>query len=95
MFGDEIPSGVVSKRKAHDLGCTVSCFSAAGGVAATGGGDGYVKVWDIARGADVKKIKLYNSKSISSIGYSITGDFIATAGNDLSINLIKVKGSAL
>lgn len=74
----------------------MSTFSAAGGIAATGGGDGYVKVWDIAKGgADVKKIKLPNSKSISSIGFNIMGDMIAAAGNDLSINFIKVKGTTL
>lgn len=54
LYGDELPSGVVSKRKAHESGCTVTTFSSQGGVAASGGGDGYVKVWDIARGSDVK-----------------------------------------
>lgn len=57
---------------------------------ATGGGDGYVKVWDISRGADVKKIKIPSSKSISALCYNNLGNLIAAAGNDLSINLIKV-----
>ena len=52
-------------------------------------------MWDIARGADVKKIKLPQSKSISSVCFNNMANLIATAGNDLSINFIKVLGNGL
>lgn len=94
LYGDELPSGVVSKRKAHESGCTVTTFSSQGGVAASGGGDGYVKVWDIARGSDVKQIKIPASKSISGVGFNNTCSLLVAAGTDLSINLIK-NGSGL
>ena len=66
-----------------------------GGTIATGGGDGMVKLWDVARATDVRAMKLFGCKTISAISYNGTGNLIATAGNDNQISLVKSSGMGL
>jgi WD40 repeat protein len=89
---DEIPSGVVSKRKAHENGASTLNFSPQGGFVATGGGDGCVKIWDIGHGSETKSIKIPLCKSISSMTYNQVGNVIACSGTDLEISLIRISG---
>lgn len=44
-----MPCGVMMKRKAHDKGCFALAFDNGYGNLATGGGDGYVRLWDANR----------------------------------------------
>jgi hypothetical protein len=49
-----------------------------------------VKVWDANWGSEPKQIKLYGSKSVSCVGFNSSSTLIAAAGNDLTVNLIKL-----
>jgi WD40 repeat protein len=60
---------------------------------ATGGGDGYVRIWDIGRGSDPTQVKVPNCRFISSLSYNKVGSILACSGTDLEITLIGVENS--
>jgi len=49
-----------------------------------------VKVWDANWGSEPKQIKLYGSKSVSCLGFNSSSTLIAAAGNNLTVNIIKL-----
>jgi WD40 repeat protein len=80
---DEMPSGVMHKRKAHDGGCTVVSYSSNIGQIATGGGDGMIKMWDARNHFEPKNQKIPLCTSISALKYNMNGNMVASAGTDL------------
>ena len=60
LMEDTIPTGVLEKKAAHENGCTVFDFNEHNGMVATGGNDGFVRVWDTKGGFDSKNYKLMN-----------------------------------
>lgn len=79
---DTVPVSMSLRKTAHENGCTVMDFNP-NGLLATGGNDGYVKVWDTKTGFDSKNCKLLNCMSISCLRCTQQGNLVACAGSDL------------
>jgi len=59
---------------------------------ATGGGDGYVRIWDAGKGSEPCQTKIPNCRSISALSFNQVGSMLACAGTDLEITLLKMQG---
>jgi len=51
-----------------------------------------VKVWNVNWSSEPKQLKLYGSRSVSCVGFNNQSTLIAAAGNNLTVNLIKLGG---
>lgn len=83
-------TGNVVNTFAHEKGVSVAHCSADGKIAATGGNDGSVIIWDAQTGKQIFKLNPHRSK-IMALAFSPDGKSFATASADRDAKLINLK----
>ena len=71
-------------RDAHSKGAWAVDFGPDSRTLASGGGDGYVRVWDVATGTKLGVMGRHNDR-IHSLAFDTNGRYVITASDDLTI----------
>eukprot|EP00353_Schmidingerella_taraikaensis_P013595 CAMPEP_0185593390 /NCGR_PEP_ID=MMETSP0434-20130131/71314_1 /TAXON_ID=626734 ORGANISM="Favella taraikaensis, Strain Fe Narragansett Bay" /NCGR_SAMPLE_ID=MMETSP0434 /ASSEMBLY_ACC=CAM_ASM_000379 /LENGTH=110 /DNA_ID=CAMNT_0028219937 /DNA_START=367 /DNA_END=699 /DNA_ORIENTATION=- len=88
------PSDASTKVAAHENGGQCVAFSPQATVVVTGGGDGYVKMWDTSLHGDPRQFKA-GSGFISCLAFNMPGSTLAAADSNNQINLLALKPNGL
>ncbi len=84
-----VPSSPKHSIQAHEREATALCFDHRGQMIATGGVDGYVRVWDPESG---KSLQQHNFKfSVSSLAFSPDNEFLCGSAVSKQIRLWRIK----
>ena len=74
--------GIVARHKAHDRAVTALSAARDGGLLATAGADGRLKIWKIGSGNPVEQLVIPTEKPITCLGWSRDAKVLIGGGSD-------------
>ena len=75
----------------HDSGATATAITRAGDLAASGGGDGLIKLWSLSSGK-MRELHGHGPGPVNSLVFSPTGRQLVSAGEDGTLRIWDVSG---